>query len=57
MQIPIQIIRIHSQDITMEFGIEKYCIHVIKCRKRETMEGRELQNKESIRSLGEKENY
>ena len=38
----------------IEFGIEKCAMLIIISRKRETMEGIELQNKESIRK---KENY
>ena len=45
-----------SQDIAMEFSIEKCAMIIIKSGKRETMEGRELSNKERIRILGEKEN-
>ena len=41
-QILIQTIRIYSQDIRMEFGIEKYAMIVIKSEKRETVEGLEL---------------
>ena len=41
----------------MEFGIEKYTMHIMYCRKRETTEGIELLNQESIRTLEEKENY
>ena len=41
----------------MEFGIKKCAMLIMKKEKRETMEGVELPNKESIRILSEKENY
>ena len=44
------------QDIQMKFGIEKYAMFLLKIGKRETTEGTELQNQESIRMLEEKEN-
>ena len=40
----------------MEFGIEKCTMLLMKSREREIAEGRELQNQENIRNLGEKEN-
>ena len=52
----IQTIRIYSQDIEMEFGIEKCAMLIMKSRKQETMEGTELPTQERIRILGEKEN-
>ena len=51
----IQRIRIYSQDIGMEF--EKCAMLIIKSEKRETTEGTELLNQESIRIFEEKENY
>ena len=55
----IQRIRIYSQefgsqDIPMEFGIEKFAI---KIGKRETAGGIKLPNQKSIRTLGNKEKY
>ena len=41
----------------MKFGIKKCVLHIIKSEKRETVKGIELSNQESIRPLGEKENY
>ena len=52
----IQTIRIYSQDIGMEFGIEKYAMLIMKGGKRETIERIEIPNPESIRTLGKKEN-
>ena len=53
----IQAARIYSQDIGMEFGIEKCAILIMRSGKRHTTEGIELPNQEKIRILGEKENY
>ena len=53
----IQTIRIYSQNIGKEFDCEKCTKLTIKTVKRELTEGTELQNQESIRTLGEKENY
>ena len=52
----MKMIRIYSQDIGMEFSIEKCAMLVIKWRKREEIEGIELPNPESTRIFGEKEN-
>ena len=41
----------------MEFGIKKFAMLIRKSGKRETTEGTELLNQESIRTLEEKENY
>ena len=41
----------------MNFGIEKCAMLMMKSGKRQTVEGIELLNQESIRILGEKENY
>ena len=41
----------------MKFSIEKWAILIMKIVKREKKEGIELPNQESIRTLGEKENY
>ena len=51
----IQTVRIYSQDIGMEFGIEKCTLLVTKSGKRHMTEGVELPNQEKIRTLGEKE--
>ncbi len=40
----IQTIRIYSQDIGMEFGIEKCAMLIMKSGKRHRMEGIELSN-------------
>ena len=47
--------RIYSQDIEMEFGIEKCAILIIRGGKQHMIEGIELPNQEKIRMLGEKE--
>ena len=49
--------RIYSQDIGIEFGMEKYAVHIMKSRKRQITEGIELPNQDKIRMFGEKENY
>ncbi len=41
----MQTVRIYSQDIGMEFGIEKYAMLVMKSSKRHITEGVELPNK------------
>ena len=48
--------RIYSQDIEMEFSIEKCAMLVIKSGKRHMTEGVELSNK-VIRTLRKKETY
>ena len=48
----IQTIRIYSQDIGMEFGIEKCAMLIMKSVKRETAEGTELANQKSTWTLG-----
>ena len=50
----IHIIRICSQDIRMEFGIEKCAMLGIKSSKRHRTDGMELPNQDKIRTLGEK---
>ena len=52
----IQTVRIYSQDIKMEFGIEKCAMLVMKSDKRHMTEGVELPNQEKLRTLGEKKN-
>ena len=53
----LRTIRIYSQDIGMEFGIENCAMLIMKSGKREPTEDTELPSQESIRTLGEKENY
>ena len=53
----IHAIRIYSQDIGMEFGIEKCAMLVMKSGKRYMTDGMELPNHDKIRTLGEKETY
>ena len=52
----MQNIRIYtySQDIEMEFGIEKCAMLIMKRGRRGTTEGIEPQNQKSIKTLGEK---
>ena len=52
-----QVKRIYSQDIGMEFGIEKLTMLIMRSEKQQIIEGIELPNQERIRMLGEKENY
>ena len=49
--------RIYSNNIGMEFGIEKWAMLMMKNGKRQIMEGIEQPNQEKIRTLGEKETY
>ena len=49
--------RICSQDIGAEFGIEKCAMLVMKSDKRHLTDGMELPNQDKIRTLGEKEMY
>ena len=51
----IQTVRIYSQDIEMEFGVEKCAILVMKNGKRHMTERVEQPNQEKIRKHGEKE--
>ena len=53
----IHTVRIYSQDIEMEFGIEKCAMLVIKSGKRHMADGMELPNQDKIRTLGENETY
>ena len=50
-------VRIYSQNIGMEFGIEKCTMLVMKSGKRHMTKGVELPNQVVIRTLGEKETY
>ena len=49
--------RIYSQDIGMEFGIEKCAMVVMKSGKRYLKDAMELPNQDKIGTPGEKERY
>ena len=51
----IHAVRIYSQNIGMEFGIEKCAMLVMKSGKRHLANGMELLNQDKIRKLREKE--
>ena len=53
----IHTVRIYSQDIGMEFGIEKFAMLVMKSGKWHTTDGIELPNQDKIRTLGENDAY
>ena len=53
----IHAVRIYSQDIGMEFGIEKCAMLVMKSGKRHFTDGMELPNQDKIRTLGEKKTF
>ena len=53
----IQAVRIYSQEIGMEFGIERCATLIMRYGKRHRTEGIELPNQEKIKTLGEKETY
>ena len=53
----IHTVRIYSQDIRMEFGIEKCALLVMKSGKRHLTDGIELSNQNKIRTLAENETY
>ena len=53
----IHAVRIYSQDIGMEFGIEKCAMHVMKSDKRHLTDGMELPNQDKIGTLAENETY
>ena len=53
----IHAVRIYSQDIGMEYGIDKCAMPVMKSVKRYLTDGMELPNQDKIRMLGEKEIY
>ena len=53
----IHTVRIYSQELGMEFGIQKCAMFVMKCGKRHMNDGIELQNQDKIRTLGENETY
>ena len=50
-------VRIYSQDIGMEFGIEKCAMLVMKSGKQHLTDGMELPNQDKIRTLAENETY
>ena len=50
-------VRIYSQDIGMEFGIEKCAMLAMKSGKQHMTDGIELPNHDNIRTLGENETY
>ena len=50
-------VRIYSQDIGMEFGIEKCAMLVMKSGSRHMTDGMELPNHDKIRTLGENKTY
>ena len=51
----IHTVRIYSQDIGMEFGIEKCALLVMKSGKRHLTDGIELPNQDKIGTLAENE--
>ena len=53
----IHAVRIYSQDVGMEFGLEKCAMLVMKSGKRYMTDGMEPSNKDKIRTLGEKKTY
>ena len=53
----IHAVRIYSQDIGMEFGIEKCTMLVMKSSKRHLTDGMELPNQDKMRTPGEEETY
>ena len=53
----IHAVRIYSQDIGIESGIEKCAMLVMKSGKRRLTDGMELPNQDKIRTFGEKETY
>ena len=57
LEILIHAISIYSQNIGMEFGIEKCAMLVMKSGKRHMTDGMELPNHDKIRTLRENETY
>ena len=53
----IHAVRIYSQDIGMEFGIEKCAMLVVKSGKRHLTDGMELPNQDKIRTLAENQTF
>ena len=54
LQTLINVVRIYSRDIGMEFGIEKCAMLVMKSGKGHMTDGMELPNHDKIRTHGEK---
>ena len=57
METLIEPVRIYSQNIGMEFGIEKCTMLIMKSGKRQMTEGIEIPNQENIITLAEKKTY
>ena len=57
LETQIHAVIIYSQDIEMEFGIEKYAMLVMKSGKQHITDGMELPNQDKIRTLAENETY
>ena len=57
LKILIHAVRIYSQDMGMEFRIEKCARLVMKSSKRHMIDGMELPNQDKIRKLTENETY
>ena len=55
-RIEVYAIRIYSQDIEMEFGIEEYATLIKRSGKRQMTEG-EVLNQQKLKTLGERETY
>ena len=53
----INSVRIYSQDIGMEFGIENCAMLVMKSGKRDLTDRMELLNHDKVRMFGEKKTY
>ena len=53
----IYAVRIYSQDVGMEFSIEKCSMLIMKSGKRHLTDGMELPNQDKIRTLAENETY
>ena len=53
----IQVVRIYSQDIGVEFSIEKCAMLIMRNRKRQKTEGIELPNQQNIRMLREMDSW
>ena len=53
----IHAVRIYSQDMRKQFGIEKCTMQVMKSGKRYLTDGMELPNQDKIRTLRKKETY
>ena len=53
----MQVVRIYSDDMRMEFSVEKCTMLIMKCGKRQKTEGIELPNQKNFRRFEEKETY